>query len=1169
MTPRRKPPVTGTTHALNFAALGPADFERMCVWLVEEDGFQNVEHLGAAGGEQGRDIVASRDGKVWAFQCKNVRQFGPKDADAEIDKLLSLPASEHPEVYVFLVACAVSDRTRTAARKKLGERIDCQFWDLTDLDYRVNQSSRVRDHFFGTAHAEDIPQASRRDTGGQPAKVFISSTSEDLKTHRQAARDAAIAAGMLPMMREYFAASGEKPPLPACLARVSETDMLVVIVAHRYGWAPPDQPDGQHKSITWLECEQAVADEKEVLAFLVDEKHPWPEADKEAYRLTEAMQNGSADEALFQEVNRNVALLKDFKAWINGRGIRATFTTPEDLRRCVAEALNDWRQRHATVAPTGPIIKPPTKPCVPPAYIEWLLTRCGDVELMGLELTHGSGVRLNHVYTPLATSARLDEAERKARRQRKEMPTELQRESKQLLLELLDKQSLYVSGDPGSGKSTFCRWVTWLTCYGEMPVVDEPAPKEYGETFPDSLRGRLPVLVRLSEFWQHLPADGVRSVGMGGLERALERWLADRKHPGIDATCLKAHLDDGSALLILDGVDEVPPIRKTDGEEWYPREMLLAGLAEAVARWTKAGNRVLVTSRPYGLNAEQQRRLALAHAPILGLDQPLQALLVRRWFIRLKESRDLGLETADTMIDHIHVERGLDDLAGNPLLLTAMCIIYDQGKRLPHDKYVLYDRIVETVLHKRYADKERIDPIRERLAALALGMHTGAELGQQRSTPEATASDREIDAILQAYQQLDGATDKGVSDTVRVREDLLSQSGLLVSRGDDTAAFYHLSIQEFLAGERLHVLHIRAWDDLIAVMMQRAASAGWRNTCSFLFGCLVAKTSRHVGVEFLQEIAKRLTIPAADPSRRGQQAGAWNQAIVLGDCLQILAGREAAIPDSLTRFFQQCVFQAIEQEIAVKDRHTLAVALGRLGDPRIVVDLRWKTHPDDHPGYVKIDAGKYRVGDEKRAVKIAEPFWLSKYPVTTSQYAQFLQDGGYSRPESWSDEGWQWVESQRVAIPAHWRDPEFNAPNQPVVGVSWWEAEAFCRWAGGALPTEQQWEAAARGPEGLVYPWGDEWEDDICNSDEAQLGGTSAVGIFPRDESPFGLKDMVGNVWEWCADSWGGSDRVSRGGGWAFDAEDCRAAFRYWVGPSRRLDDLGFRLARTVSFPSR
>ncbi|NLF67862.1 MAG: DUF4062 domain-containing protein [Candidatus Anammoximicrobium sp.] len=131
---------------------------------------------------------------------------------------------------------------------------------------------------------------------GQPAKVFISSTSEDLKGHREAARDAALAAGMLPVMMEYFTASGARPPLPTCLAKVSETDVLVVIVAHRYGWVPPDQPEDQHKSITWLECEQAVSDGKEVLAVLVDEKEPWPEAGREEYRLNEAMRNGVKDQ---------------------------------------------------------------------------------------------------------------------------------------------------------------------------------------------------------------------------------------------------------------------------------------------------------------------------------------------------------------------------------------------------------------------------------------------------------------------------------------------------------------------------------------------------------------------------------------------------------------------------------------------------------------------------------------------------------------------------------------------------------------------------------------------------------------------------------------------------------------------------------------------------------
>ncbi len=806
--------------------------------------------------------------------------------------------------------------------------------------------------------------------------------------------------------------------------------------------------------------------------------------------------------------------------------------------------------------------KPPVA-TVSQQYTAWLLARCGELELMGLEIKHGQGLRLNHVYTPLATSARPEDAEKRGREPANAL-RDHERESKQLLLASLNEQSLYVSGDAGSGKSTFCRWITWLTCNGRMPEVDVPAPQEYQEVFPQNLRGRLPVLVRLRDFWQHLPPEGVRSIGPRGLEQSLKNWLAEQEFPGLDWLCLSAHLQQGSALLMLDGMDEVPPVRRVDGQEWYPREMLLAGLEEAVRRWTEAGNRVLLTSRPYGLTTAQQQNLGLPHAPIAGLDRELQMLLIRRWFVRLKETRDLGLETADAMIDHVHRERGLDDLAANPLLLTAMCVIYDEGKRLPHDKYLLYDRIVDTVLHKRYAERERIDPIRGRLAAVAHGMHTGEGLHQVRASPEASASDHEIDLVLQAYQQLDGSTDKGLTDTVRVREDLLSQSGLLVNRGDGGASFYHLSLQEFLAAERLFLLHGRNQKDFLQLFLTRGTAPGWRNTLSFLFGCTVAKFSANTGVEHLKEMAAHTELPPVEAARRGQEAGIWNLAIVLGDCLEILSGRDTGIPKELTSFFHDCVFRAIEQEIAVTARNTLAVALGRLGDPRISVDLRTHGNPAAHAGYVKIPAGPYFYGDKKVPYTLDEPFWLSTYPVTNSQYEVFIKDGGYTRKEFWSDEGWRWREKEGVAAPQYWPNPNFNGPNQPVVTVSWWEAEAFAAWAGGFLPTERQWEAAARGATGYVYPWGDEWEDGICNSHESGLDGTSAVGIFPHDQAGRdGVMDMAGNVFEWCVDPRepGSAVRVFRGGCWRLGAEYCRAAYRFWFEPVIRNDYLGFRVA--------
>ena len=115
--------------------------------------------------------------------------------------------------------------------------------------------------------------------------VFISSTKEDLEPYRIAARDAAIQAGFQPVMMDYFSAQSERPPYPACMAKVDPCDVVVVIVAHRYGWVPQDQPGKKDKSITWLECEHALnkKPKAEVLAFVVDEKCNWPHELPEQY----------------------------------------------------------------------------------------------------------------------------------------------------------------------------------------------------------------------------------------------------------------------------------------------------------------------------------------------------------------------------------------------------------------------------------------------------------------------------------------------------------------------------------------------------------------------------------------------------------------------------------------------------------------------------------------------------------------------------------------------------------------------------------------------------------------------------------------------------------------------------------------------------------------------
>ena len=211
----------------------------------------------------------------------------------------------------------------------------------------------------GSAVREWIARETERALAGRSRRpvVFISSTSEDLGDYRSRARDAALSADFMPRMMEYFAASGEHPPLEACLAKISGSggeepaDVLVVIVAHRYGWVPPDQPDSERKSITWLECERAKCEGKEILAFLVDEEQAWPNDLREEERMAQAVKEGNASPELAAEVQDNVKRLGRFRTWLESLGIRRTFTTPESLMAEVLNGLHGWRRRHAERIP--------------------------------------------------------------------------------------------------------------------------------------------------------------------------------------------------------------------------------------------------------------------------------------------------------------------------------------------------------------------------------------------------------------------------------------------------------------------------------------------------------------------------------------------------------------------------------------------------------------------------------------------------------------------------------------------------------------------------------------------------------------------------------------------------------------------------------------------------
>jgi len=245
------------------------------------------------------------------------------------------------------------------------------------------------------------------------------------------------------------------------------------------------------------------------------------------------------------------------------------------------------------------------------------------------------------------------------------------------------------------------------------------------------------------------------------------------------------------------------------------------------------------------------------------------------------------------------------------------------------------------------------------------------------------------------------------------------------------------------------------------------------------------------------------------------------------------------------------------------------------------------------------DGGAHPCPDEipQHSVQLSA-YRIGKYEVTRGEYRKFIEVGGYSRPAFWSSEGWKWKEAEKRTQPdnraakQNWGSGTFTqTDNHPVVGVSYYEAQAFCRWAGGDLPTEAQWEKAARwtGSHPNVYPWGDVWDEEKCNNSRDSLCPgcrTAPVGSYPAGVSPCGCCDMAGTVWEWCKDwhSWEyyrqtppggwvdpqgpvtGSYRVLRGGSWYSNSSNyMRCAYKlycFFLTPENSWNDAGFRIAQ-------
>jgi formylglycine-generating enzyme required for sulfatase activity len=286
-----------------------------------------------------------------------------------------------------------------------------------------------------------------------------------------------------------------------------------------------------------------------------------------------------------------------------------------------------------------------------------------------------------------------------------------------------------------------------------------------------------------------------------------------------------------------------------------------------------------------------------------------------------------------------------------------------------------------------------------------------------------------------------------------------------------------------------------------------------------------------------------------------------------------------------------------------------------LRPPTPTVDPMIVTNPSQTPGYtlttstestsvptlsttqlpqsilmVKVPTGCFQMGNATQSdaqpqhkVCITHAFWIDRYEVTNDVYQQFVSAGGYQQAQFWSNDGWQWLQKNRITGPKPYAG--FTQGTLPRVGISWYEAEAYARWQGGRLPTEAEWEYVARGPDAHLYPWGDTYEVSKANIDERDepngmfLGHTVVVNSFPKGTSWIDVYQLAGNAAEWVRDFYdskyyqsltlndpqgaqNGKSRVVRGGSWQNKPVSVSSAYRAFAAPESRENYIGFRVLK-------
>jgi formylglycine-generating enzyme required for sulfatase activity len=884
-------------------------------------------------------------------------------------------------------------------------------------------------------------------------------------------------------------------------------------------------------------------------------------------------------------------------------GIKKTTDEILEIARRVDEKINHQLDDHLPVVDPSALRRD---------YLHALFETVNTMQLSGIDPKAASetnaNLSLSAVYTALLTLAS-DTPEQGALDKVRNEQIHARRLS---ALEQLNRHKrLVLLGDPGSGKSTFVNFVA-LCLAGEaidhpqanlalltapLPIEEKPyGKKEEPKPQPWDCGRLLPVRVVLRDFAARgLPASGVKATA----KHLWEFIVAELETGNLKefAPYLEKELREGGGLLLVDGLDEVP--------EADQRRVQIRQAVEDFARsYTKV--RILVTSRTYAYQNQDWRLQGFYDTVLAPFSSAQIRSFVDHWYAQIAQVRKLNPDDAQgkaTLLKNaIFKSDRLVGLAERPLLLTLMASLHAwRGGTLPEKREQLYADTVDLLLdwwespkvvrdragkvvneHPSLTEWLKVD--RSRMIALLGELAFEAHANQEELTGTADIPQAALVAGL-----MKAATNPDARHA-RLVEFLRDRAGLLLPRGEGVYTFPHRTFQEYLAA-----CYLTDYDypDQVAELACRDLNR-WREV-TLLAGAKAGRGSNFaiwslVDALCYENAPEEQTDRNSAPNARHGETVACAEGPILGaylaaqllvesGSLETVSERNRPKVDRLSGWL---VYILGQSELPARERTLAGTNLARLGDPRFRADA-WFLPDEPQLGFVEIPAGPFWMGSDRQKDKQAQDdeqpqhsvdlaqYWIARYPVTVAQFRTFYTESGYQPRDEDSLRG---------------------IANHPVVWVAWHDALAYCDWltkklcnwsdtpsslreileAGGrvTLPSEAEWEKAARGEDGRIYPWGANFDSEKANTGEGGVGTTSAVGCYPAGASPYGIQDMSGNVWEWTRSLWGkdfskpewdypynpldlrreelkaGDDipRVLRGGSWFDNGWNARCSYR-------------------------